>query len=227
MALDALSAVAGLTRFYLELSMPRQKVGEGESTSSLAKKKGFFWRTIWEHGENASLKALRKDPNVLFADDDIFIPELDPKEVPKPTEQRHKFKRKGEPCKIKLQLLKNGKPRANESYVLEIEKKLINGKTDSDGKLEHYIPGSASSGTLTLRNGKEVLPIRIGDLDPIDKGTGVQQRLNNLGYDCGSEDGEIGEETKEALKKFQAEHGLSVSGDADAETKSKLKELSK
>ena len=33
--------------------MPKRLVGEGESTSSLAKKKGFYWKTIWEHGENA------------------------------------------------------------------------------------------------------------------------------------------------------------------------------
>src|SRR3954471_8350258 len=101
--------------------MAKQKVGEGESTNSLAKENGFFWKTIWDHPENAQLKSLRKDPNVLFADDDIFIPDLQTKHYDKPTEQRHRFRRKGEPCKLKLQLLKNGKPRANEAYVLNIE----------------------------------------------------------------------------------------------------------
>jgi hypothetical protein len=207
--------------------MPKQQVGEGEGTSSLAKKNGFFWRTIWDHGENAALKALRKDPNVLFADDEIFIPELQLKEVSKPTEQTHKFKRKGEPCKLKIQLLKSGKPRANEDYVLELEGKLIQGKTDGEGKLEHFIPGEAKSARLTLRNGKEVIPIRIGDLDPVEEASGIQQRLNNLGYECGSEDGAIGDATKEALKRFQADYKLNVTGEADDATKSKLKELSK
>lgn len=207
--------------------MEKQDVGEGESTSSLAKKNGHFWKKLWDHPENAELKQLRKDPNVLFADDKIFIPEVELKELPKPTEQRHKFKRKGEPCKIKLQLLQNGEPRANEDYVFEVGGKLIKGKTDADGQLEHYIPGDSSMGTLTLRNGEDVYPVKIGVLDPVDKETGVQQRLNNLGYDCGAEDGEIGEQTIEALKKFQAEHDLQVSGEADAATKAKLKELSK
>ncbi len=76
--------------------MAKQRVGEGESSSSLAKKSGFFWRTVWKHAENAQLKALRKDPNVLFADDEIFIPELQVKEVSKSTDQVHQFKRKGE-----------------------------------------------------------------------------------------------------------------------------------
>jgi hypothetical protein len=207
--------------------MPKQPVGNGESTSSLAKKNGFFWRTIWEHGENAELKAQRKDPNVLFADDEIFIPERELKDVSKPTEQKHKFKRKGEPCKLKVQLMKAGKPRKNEKYVLNLDGTPINGTTDGEGKLEHFVPGESRSAQLILRDGQEVIPLRLGDLDPIDQGTGVQQRLNNLGFECGSEDGEIGDETKEAIKKFQAAYELNVTGEPDGATKSKLKDLSK
>jgi len=207
--------------------MPKQPVGQGESTSSLAKKNGFFWKTIWEHPENAELKSLRKDPNVLFPDDEIFIPEKQLKDVSKPVDQVHKFKRKGEPCKLKVQLMKAGKPRKNETYVLNLDGKLINGTTDGDGKLEHFISGDSRSALLTLRNGQEIIPLRLGDLDPADKPSGIQQRLNNLGFDCASEDGEIGEETKEAIKKFQAAYNLEVTGEADAATKNKLKELSK
>jgi hypothetical protein len=207
--------------------MAKQKVGEGESTNSLAKENGFFWKTIWDHPENAQLKSLRKDPNVLFADDDIFIPDLQLKHYDKPTEQRHRFRRKGEPCKLKLQLLKNGKPRANEAYVLNIEGTVINGTTDGEGKLEHFIPGNAKTGTLTLVKGGPAIQVRIGDLDPVDLITGVQQRLNNLNYNCRSEDGEINDETREAIRKFQAEHDLPVTGEPDSATKAKLKELSK
>lgn len=207
--------------------MPKQPVGEGESTSSLAKKNGFFWRTIWEHPENAELKAKRKDPNVLFADDQISIPELELKEISKATDQTHQFKRKGEPCKLKVQLMKAGKPRANEKYSINLDGKLIEGTTDGEGKLEHFIPGESRGALLMLRNGQEIIPLRLGDLDPVDKPTGVQQRLNNLGFDCGSEDGEVGEVTQEAIKKFQAAYNLEVTGEADEAMKSKLKELSK
>lgn len=207
--------------------MAKQPVGEGESTSSLAKKNGFFWRTIWEHPENAELKAKRKDPNVLFADDQISIPELELKEVSKATDQTHQFKRKGEPCKLKVQLMKSGKPRANEKYSINLEGTLIEGTTDGEGKLEHFIPGESRSALLMLRNGQEIIPLRLGDLDPVDQTTGVQQRLNNLGFDCGSEDGEVGDVTQEAIKKFQAAYNLEVTGEADEAMKSKLKELSK
>ncbi len=206
--------------------MPVQKVGTGESVPSLAKKNGFFWRTIWEHGQNAGLREKRKDPSILLADDDIFIPELQTKEVSKPTDAEHTFKRKGEPCKIKLQLLKLGKPRANEKYIIEIEGTQINGTTDGDGKIEHFIPGEAQTGRLILRDGKEEYPLNIGYLDPIDEIIGVQQRLNNLGHNC-SESGELDDETKEALKKFQADNKLEESGELDGATKSKIQELSK
>ena len=207
--------------------MPRRKVGIGETTSSLAKKKGFFWKTIWEHPENAGLRAKRKDPNVLYESDDIFIPERQPKKVSKGTEAQHVFRRKGEPSKIKMQMLQLGKPRANEDYILEIDGKQTNGKTDGDGKLEHFIPGDAKRGKLIFKGGKEVHHLRLGNLDPLDQISGVQQRLNNLGYNCGGEMGKMGEKTKEALKKFQADQKLKVSGEADAATKAKLQELAK
>ena len=207
--------------------MAKQRVGEGESTSSLAKKNGFFWRTIWEHPENAQLKSQRKDPNVLFTNDEIFIPELQLKEVSKATDQMHQFKRKGEPCKLKVQLLKAGKPRKNEKYSINLDGKIIEGSTDGEGKFEHFIPGDARTALLMLRNGQEVIALRLGDLDPCDQATGMQQRLNNLGFDCGAEDGEIGEATKEAIKKFQEAYKLDVTGEADDATKNKLKELCK
>lgn len=207
--------------------MPKRKVGVGETTSSLAKKKGFFWRTIWEHGENAALRARRKDPNVLYETDEIFIPERETKTVSKGTEAQHVFRRKGEPSKIKMQMLQLGKPRADEDYILEVDGKQTNGKTDADGRLEHFIPGDAKSGKLIFKGGKEVHHLRLGNLDPLDQISGVQQRLNNLGYNCGGEMGKLGEKTGEALKKFQADNKLEASGEPDAATKAKLEELAK
>lgn len=207
--------------------MPKRKVGVGESTSSLAKKKGFFWRTIWEHGENAALRAKRDDPNVLDEKDDIFIPERVIKKVSKGTEQQHVFLRKGEPSKIKLQMLQLGEPRKDEDYVLDIDGKQTNGKTDGDGRLEHFIPGDAKSGKLIFKGGKEIYYLRLGNLDPLDQISGVQQRLNNLGFNCGDEMGRLGEKTKDALRKFQVEYKLEETGEPDAATKGKLQELAK
>lgn len=219
--------------------MAKRIVGDGESTSSLAKKNGFYWKTIWEHGENAALRQKRKDPNVLAADDEIFVPKLQEKEVSKGTEQEHVFKRKGEPTKIKMQMMALGNPRANEEYILEVAGELIRGKTDGDGKLEHFIPGDASSAKLIFKDGKEVHGLRIGSLNPIDNVEGVMQRLNNLGFKASARvkkgakaaeefvEEKVGKKAINALKNFQQQNELKESGKVDGATQSKLEELAK
>jgi len=209
--------------------MPKQKVGEDQTTSSLALDLGFFWRDIWDHPENAALKEKRKDPNVLFSQDDIFIPEKVKKTVDKGCESEHVFKRKGEPSKLKMQLLQLDKPRANEDYVLKVAGKLIKGKTDGDGKLEHFIPGNAKSAELIFLNGKEVHNLTLGGLDPIELGTGILQRLNNLGYktrgayvkkgvlakDAFRDPKDMSKGLINAVKRFQADNDMEQTGKID------------
>jgi hypothetical protein len=203
----------------------KHKVSRGDSIPSIAKDNGFFWETIWNHGENADLKAKRQNPNQLVPGDEVFVPEPDPKKVSKSTDAKHEFVRRGEPHKLKLQLKMLGEPRANEAFVLDLDGELIEGQTDGDGKLEQLIPGNARGGRLILQDGKEIIPIRIGNLDPVDVVTGVQQRLNNIGFRCGAEGGELNEATQKALRLFQEAHKLTVSGEADDATKAKLREL--
>ena len=193
----------------------------------MAKKNGFFWQTVWNHPENSALKQKRKDPTLLHEDDEIFIPEKVTKEVSKGSDAEHTFKIKGTPCKLKLQLLKLGEPRSNEDYVLEVNGELIEGKTDGNGELEHFIPNDAKNGKLILRDGQETYPIKVGDLDPVDKVSGIKQRLNNLGFSSGSENDDEDEKYAEAVKKFQAENKLDETGEMDSKTKGKLKKLSK
>jgi N-acetylmuramoyl-L-alanine amidase len=199
-------------------------VGAGESVPSIAKDKGFFWHTLWD--KNPALKEKRKNPNVLLEGDVMKIPELQPAQFSKGSDERHKFKRKGEPAKIKLRLMMMGEPRANEKYILSIDGTTVEGATDGDGFLEQFIPGNARTATLILDNGKEQHTLDIGILDPVDEVRGLQQRLNNLGFECGSESGEIDEQTTEALKRFQSKYELKATGEADAATKDKLRELS-
>jgi len=218
--------------------MPKQKVGPNQTTSSLALEKGFFWKDIWEHGENANLKEKRKDPNVLFADDDIFIPEKVKKTVDKGSEAEHVFKRKGEPSKLKMKFLALDKPRANEKYILKMGSKLINGQTDGDGKLEHFIPGNTKAAQVIFRDGKEIHNLKLGGLDPLELGNGVLQRLDNLGYKTGGAKTKAGELAKNALggadtskvskkitnaiKRFQADNNLEQTGKLDDQVLSLL-----
>lgn len=205
--------------------MPKRTIGQGENIPSIAAQTGFFSDTLWNHPENAKLKELRKNMNVLMPGDEVFIPDKVLREESCATEQKHKFKRKGEPHKLKLKLMSMGQPRANEDYVVNVNGKLINGKTDAGGLVEQSIPGNASTVTLILNGGKEKMNFNVGNLDPVDEVSDVKQRLNNLGFNCGAEDSEVNEALSAALSKFQAKYKLQVTGKIDDGVKAKLQEF--
>ncbi|MGH8079150.1 MAG: PGRP and LysM peptidoglycan-binding domain-containing protein [Lysobacter sp.] len=209
----------------MSASSIRYTIGKGESLASIAKQNGFLWKTLWEHANNAELKAKRKNPNQLVEGDQLFLPEKGQKTVSKSADAKHTFKRRGEPTRLKLQMLDMGEPRRNEAYTLTFGEEVIHGTTDGDGKIDQPIPGETSTAVLSFGDGSECYRVAIGELDPVDETTGVQHRLNNLGFDCGGEEGEIGDATRAALLRFQRAQGLQESGEADAATKAKLNEL--
>ncbi len=199
---------------------------------------GFFPDTLWDHPDNAALKELRCDPDVLFPGDVVNIPDKRAKFEAGVTERRHTFRRKGVPSKLRIEFHRlNGEPRSNEPYLLVIKTKSgplppIEGKTDEDGLLDESIPPDAVSGEVTLGENdqsSEVYKVRIGSLDPITEVSGVQGRLRNLGFSCEDEDGVFGEETRYALRSFQYQHGLKPIKDdvkeIDQKTLDKLDEV--
>ena len=48
--------------------------------------------------------------------------------------------------------------------------------------------------------------------DSGDSVRALQERLNELGYNCGDVDGKFGKKTDEAVRKFQKDHGLTADG---------------
>ena len=198
-------------------------VGADDSILSIAKDNGFWWSTVWNHPNNSALKSQRKVPEVLQEGDQVYVPKPEPKKEPKPNEARHKFKLKGEQAKFKIRLLLMDEARANEDYILVIDGVLKTGKTDGNGVIETDIPNNAKGGELRLQNGKEVYPITIGRLNPVDSPAGVRQRLTSLGFQPEPEPAD--EMPKDCLKLFQQKYQLTVSGEYDGATKGKLQEL--
>jgi hypothetical protein len=199
--------------------MQNHVVEQGDCLSSIGAKYGFFPNTLWNHGDNAELKELRKDPNALLEGDVVVIPDKTAKEESCATEQKHKFKKKGTPAKIKIRLTVDDKPRKNEAYKLCIDGKWTEGKTDGDGYLEADIPPDATQGELRVGSGKEVdiFNLGFGTLDPTDTDSGAEDRLLGLGYD-------MSDGLEEALKAFQSKESLTVNGQLDETTENKLKE---
>ena len=204
--------------------MPNYEVQQGDCMSSIARQFGFFPDTLWNRSENAQLKLKRKDPNVLFPGDIVFVPDKTLRQESAATDQGHTYKVKGVPAKLKLRFLRNDKPRANERYVLEIDGKSTDGTTDGDGGLEASIPPDAKQGKLTfVSNGEEHI-LDLGHLDPIDTPSGIQARLHNMGFYKGEINGTMDDLTKGAIAGFQKSKSLDQTGNMDSKTTSALKD---
>jgi N-acetylmuramoyl-L-alanine amidase len=61
----------------------------------------------------------------------------------------------------------------------------------------------------------ESFTIKLAHVDPLHTIEGLQDRLNSLGYRCGDEHGQIGPETEQAIREFQADYGLPETGQVD------------
>lgn len=213
-------------------------VKQGDCISSIAFENDLFPDTIWNHPDNAELKRKRKDPNALYPGDEVIIPGKELKEESCSAEQKHCFRRKGVPEKLRIQFLDEDQdPRGGIPYILEIKTKsgdpfpLIEGETDNDGYLEEAIPPDAHTGELTLGEGadEEVIEIMLGHLDPIDTISGIKARLNNMGYECGEEDDELDEMARNAIREFQEVNNLDLLDDTDTDidkaTQDKIEEM--
>jgi hypothetical protein len=206
--------------------MTQHTVVEGDCLSSIAYDNGFFWETLWNASENEDLNQLRQDPRVLKPGDVVVVIDKRQDSADGQTDQRHRFKMKGVPAKIRIQAMWNDQPRANEPYEIEIDGQKASGTSDDEGKIEFSIPPNAKSGTLTV--GEELrlrtYKLSLGALDPVSDITGLQARLNNLGYWCGPPTGEMNDDTQSALKAFQQDCQLEIDGQPGDSTNDKLKD---
>jgi len=200
----------------------RHTVKDGECIHSIAAQYGFFPETIWNHADNADLKASRRDAAVLQPGDVVVVPDLRPRTESRSTDARHRFRRKGVPARLRVQLMVGGEPCANARYVLDIDGELSEGTTDDEGNVQIPIPPGAQRGKITIEG--EEYEFTLGTLDPVTDERGVVQRLGNLGFLDDEAEGDEGAYA-EALKRFQAFAGLKQTGKADQATREKLVEL--
>lgn len=189
------------------------------------------WRRVWQLNENEDLRRARTSPHVLKPGDRVFLPERETGQEECATEKRHRFR-----CKrpgVMIRLIVRGpdhRELADRDYRLTVDGLDYRGKTGSDGLVEKRIPAGARVGQLTVwhRAGDAECvgrwDLKIGELDPVDELSGVQARLNNLGFACGTPDGEMNPRTRAALRRFQTRFGLNVTGDPDGATRRALRE---
>lgn len=206
--------------------MKKLKIKSGDTVSRVAEATGFAPETIWSHGENAELKEARAHMDVLAPGDSLHVPELKQRSEACVTDKRHRFRRKGVPMKLTVQLLDAwGAKRANIPYQLAIDGTEFEGETDDDGVLSEFIPNASRKGTLRLE--QEQHDLIIGGMDPVTFLEGAQHRLTSLGFYCQSDNGEMGAATKFALRGFQQMMALEITGELDDATIGKLESAHK
>lgn len=205
--------------------MKSHSVAQGECFFSIAEDHGQHWKTLWEDPANTGLRQERKTPYILLPGDVVSIPAVRLREETRAANMTHSFRRKGVPANLRLRLLKNGEPRKGMTWKASLGGPWIEGKTDSDGALTIKLPPSSPAGLLRLEDGTEYR-LLLRELDPLDSISGVQARLNNLGYQSGPVDGICGPTTASAIRLFQEAYPpLTVDGIAGPKTRAKLKEI--
>ncbi|HZF29219.1 MAG TPA: peptidoglycan-binding domain-containing protein [Gammaproteobacteria bacterium] len=190
------------------------------------------WRTIYHHPENADFRRKRPDPNVIKPKDVIFVPDAVPKACDCATDKKHRFVAK-RPPDLEFEVVLKDENRelfSNAAWTVRADGLELHGKTGASGSLSVRLPHGTPHAELVL----DAMPwarwrLTVGGLDPVGDAvkpvvTGIQARLNNLGFPCGDVDGDIGPSTEAALAEFQRIVLVrdSPTGRIDSETLTKL-----
>jgi hypothetical protein len=189
------------------------------------------WETIWQAPENAGLRDQRPDPHVLAPGDRLYIPDKVTKEFDCATLEKHTFRLRAMTQHLRQRFLdEDGRPLGGRTYDLTVNGKTIRNATDGEGWLEEPVPVAATRAEVRLwlvdgdDDGCITYAFALGHLDPADTPAGVKARLHNLGYACGDPhaDGLDDDATREAVRRFQREHGVAESGEVDDATRRAL-----
>jgi len=202
----------------MEWKMSREyKVEQGDTIDSIARRFHLLPASIWDDPKNKDLKDKRKNPNTLLRGDIVHLKKNGQKKILAPGKQKHKFKSKSFKSTLKLVFLDDDKPRKNADYVLKIDDKpSIKGKTNSQGVIEEKVSAKSRKARLIFLDSDETYWMQIGFLDPADTVSGIQGRLTNLGYGPGPIDGDMGAQTRSAVRRFQKDNKLDLISDEDA-----------
>jgi hypothetical protein len=177
---------------------------------------------ILKHPQNAELFKERVD-TILYPGDKIFIPDKRLDIAVAPSGKRYTFCIRPIPTKRKIRMLiknNDGQPVTLEPVRVTVEGEVIDISTNKEGYLEVMIPILAKEAELQMSGKKRIL--KIAYLDPVNKISGIQARLNNLGFKAGPADGINGKKTKAAVRAFQESRNIKVDGIAGPQTQRHL-----
>lgn len=205
-------------------------VRQGEYLEKIARTLAFDAEAVWNDPANRALRDRRKNPEVLCPGDVLMVPEPTPRKPLSLAVGAHNaFKAKVPTVKVTVLVKNGGEPLANEPCVIEGLGPRIAAQSDGEGQVEIEAPLHVREVRLIFYKRALAVPVRIGDLDPVEEPSGVRQRLEHLGY-YGLLLGPATRAARtpepaadaEALRDFQRAHSLPETGVADEATRAAL-----
>ena len=194
-------------------------VKQGDHLGRIAHAAGVSPEELRDHPLNRELWALRPNPDTLLPGDVIHVPERERRLVRLDTGATNRIVAAVPKVDVTLTVHDDDdEPLAGEPYRIEGLGRVVDGRTDDSGRIVFKAFIHLRSATVTLLERGVVIEARVGDLDPIEEISGVQARLENLGYRArpgrrGAAD--RGAALREPVLRFQREHELPATGEID------------
>jgi peptidoglycan hydrolase-like protein with peptidoglycan-binding domain len=197
-------------------------IRQGDFLSKLAQRRGFDADTVWNDPQNADLKQSRSSYDVLSPGDLIYLPVQKPTTFSLSVGSENNFTVDVPLIDISITLTDDDEPVKNAAchVLLEGSDTPIDTTTDGDGLLKFQVPMDCDTVTLTLDDPPASYTVRIGHMDPDNEPAGVALRLTNLGYI--DDPNASGESLADAVRAFQADAGIAVTGEVDDPTRDAL-----
>ena len=198
-------------------------VQQGDHVRKLAFRCGLDPETVWKHEKNAALADKRKNMDLLHPGDILHLPPEPPPPVDVTAGSKNRYKAKAPRVNLKLKVAVTGKDLGNKPFEVHGcgGGEPLKGTTLADGEISVDLPVWVREVTVKVPDAGLVMPMRVGDLDPIEETSGQKQRLRNLGYLPATGDIEP-EQLTAALRAFQSDQKMNVSGQSDEETRAAI-----
>jgi uncharacterized protein involved in type VI secretion and phage assembly len=192
-------------------------VRQGDFLTRLAFAHGFDADKVWNDGKNAELKDKRKNHNILYPGDVIYLPRAEREGAPLSKGTTNKYDVNVPKTTVSVVFVEGDKAVANEPYVIDGLGKRVEGSSDGAGTVTFEAPVHVREVVVTFPKRAVAYPIRIGHMDPIDEPAGIRKRLQQLGYydDFDGEAGSAEEEDErlsQAISAYQLAKNLEVTG---------------
>jgi hypothetical protein len=205
-------------------------VRTGEYLTAIASQCGSTVDDILADPNNADLKKLRANPEILAPTDIVYLPQAEPTWHALPVGSTTTFTAPDAPTvTLNVVLLgQDGQAIANKPVTTDPVVSESPLTTDGSGLLTFPITIDVDTIDVSVDGTCLRFRLRVGNLDPVDTDTGLASRLRHLGH-LGDEDShviqrswlrELGLGANDAgialgVASFQAANGRDVTGDAD------------